>query len=167
VPECEAQDRAVPKSGLRKPLFSRKKTMSDVMIPSPPEEPDPKSSKQGKDKNKSRPSGDEKAQRPKASRPRADRIPDAAEIVAELKKLMGLSLIGIVSLPKANMLFRCISKIADIAMRSSPSGHVDQIQDDLVQACRENPKVLDLVAPFLTEDLLDNVMRQLSDGDDA
>jgi hypothetical protein len=136
------------------------------MIPAPAGKPEENASRERGSQTDDRPSGDKEPERPKARR-RTPQMPGLAELVDQLQQVSGLVTLGILTPAKANVVVRCISKSSDIVMRSQAGGPQSvSNQADLVEACRENPKLLHLLEGLLTDDQLAELMRDVT-GDDA
>jgi len=139
--------------------------MPDELIPSPAETPDKKTSRSRTSKSQEQPTGDEAPERPKAARRRASQMPGPAELVDQLQQVSGLVTLGILSPAKANVAVRCISKASDIVMRCQTATPGAPNQPELVEACRENPKLVGLLESLLTDDQLSELLRQVNDDD--
>jgi len=138
--------------------------MPDEMIPSTPAEKSTEpSAKRGKSKSKVPPSDGPQAEEPRGGRRPPHQIPRPAELIDQLRELAGLAALGILPTDKANFLLRCLSKIADISMRCPGAAEAIPNQQNLVEACRQNPKLLALLESFLTDDQVSEVMRQISE----
>jgi hypothetical protein len=138
--------------------------MPDELIPSPAEKPDEKTKKRNS-KSQDRPTGDEEPDRPKAGRRRAPQMPDPAELVDQLQQVSGLVTLGLLPPAKANVVVRCISKASDIVMRSQTATPGAATQPELVEACRQNPKLISLLESLLTDEQLAELLRQVNDDE--
>ncbi len=139
--------------------------MPEEMIPSSsPEKSEPQAATRGKAKSKGHASGGSGREQPRGARRRPQRIPQPVELIDQLRELAGLAAMGIIPADKANFLLRCVSKIADIASRCPASADTLPNQDRLVQACRENPKLIGLLESFLTDDQLSELTRQITEN---
>jgi hypothetical protein len=139
--------------------------MPDELIPSTAGTPDEKTSKKRNSKSQDRPTGDEQPERPKTARGRAPQMPGLAELVDQLQQLSGLVTLGILTPAKANVVVRCIAKSIDIVMRSQTANSGAPNQPELVEACRENPKLVGLLESLLTDDQLTELLRQTNDDE--
>jgi hypothetical protein len=137
--------------------------MPDEMIPSPAEKPDEEVPESGHSKAENRPAGDEEPKRPKAARRPAPPLPDPAELVEQLRNVAGLVTLGILAPARANVAVRCISKTSDIVLKCQTATSGAPNQPELVEACRENPKLVGLVASLLTDEQLSELLRQVDD----
>lgn len=135
--------------------------MTDELIPAG--KPDDETSKTRASNTQNRPTGDEEPQRPQAARRRAPQMPSLAELVEQLRQASGLVTLGILTPAKANVVVRCIAKSIDIVMRSQTSTPGAPNQPELVEACRENPKLVGLLESLLTDDQLAELLRQVND----
>ena len=139
--------------------------MTDELIPSRAEHPDEEPSDERDSATHEPPAGDEEPKRPKAARRPAPQMPDPAELVAQLKQVSGLVTLGLLTPAKANVVVRCISKSSDIVMRCQTSSPEGPNQPELVEACRDNPKLVALLESLLTDDQLAELLRQVNDDE--
>ncbi|HEV8071938.1 MAG TPA: hypothetical protein VGP76_29760 [Planctomycetaceae bacterium] len=138
--------------------------MPDELIPSPAEKPDEKTKKRSS-KSQDRPTGDEEPDRPQARHRRAPQMPSPAELVDQLQQVSGLVTLGILGPAKANAVVRCISKSSDIVMRCQTATPGAPNQPELVEACRDNPKLIGLLESLLTDEQLAELLRQVNDDE--
>ena len=139
--------------------------MPDELIPSPAEAPNEKTSRKRNSKAQDRPTGDEEPEQPKARHRRAPQMPDPAELVDQLQRVSGLVTLGLLPPAKANVVMRCISKASDIVMRCQTATPGAPNQPELVEACRDNPKLISLLESLLTDDQLAELLRQVHDDE--
>jgi hypothetical protein len=136
--------------------------MTDELIPSAGRLDD-EASKTRASNPQDRPAADEGPQQPQSARRRTPQMPDLAELVEQLRQASGLVTLGILSPAKANVVVRCIAKSIDTVMRSQLSTPGAPNQPGLVEACRENPKIISLLESLLTDDQLTELLRQVND----
>jgi hypothetical protein len=135
--------------------------MPEEMIPATPDDK-PENSQRRQSRSKARQPENAETQRPRGSQHRSPRIPQPAELIDQLQQLAGLAAMGILRPDKANFLLRCIGKIADIAMKCPASAGAISDDAGLVEACRQNPNLINLVESFLTDEQLAELTRQVS-----
>jgi len=140
--------------------------MSAELIPSPPDKLDEKTSKKRTSKTTEQPTGQAEPERPKAAR-RPPQMPTLAELVEQMRHVAGLVALGIMTPAQANIALRCISKTCDIVMRCQTSASGAPNQPGLVEACRQNPKLVHLLEPLLTDDQLTELLRQVTEDGGA
>ncbi|HEV3300273.1 MAG TPA: hypothetical protein VG055_11555 [Planctomycetaceae bacterium] len=139
--------------------------MPDELIPSPAETPNEKTSKKRTSKHQNRPTGDEEPERPKARHRRAPQMPSPAELVDQLQQVSGLVTLGLLTPAKANSVIRCISTSSHIVMRCQTATPGAPNQPELVEACRDNPKLIALLESLLTDDQLAELLREVNDDE--
>jgi hypothetical protein len=139
--------------------------MAEELIPSSAEKPDDKASRKRTSKSKERPTGDKQPERPKAARRRAPQMPDPADLVDQLQQVSGLVTLGLLPPAKANAIIRCISTASGIVLRCQTSAQGAPNQPELIEACRQNPKLIPLVQGLLTDDQLAELLRQITDDE--
>jgi hypothetical protein len=137
--------------------------MPDELIPSPAETPNEKTSRKRNSKSQGRPTSDEEPDRPKARHHRAPQMPGLAELVEQLMQASGLVTLGILTPAKANVVVRCIAKSIDIVMRCQTATPGAATQPELVEACRQNPKLIGLLESLLTDEQLTELLRQVNE----
>ena len=135
--------------------------MPEEMIPAAPDDK-PEDSQRRQSRSEGRQSESAETQRPRGSHQRSPRIPQPAELIDQLQQLSGLTAMGILRPDKANFLLRCISKIADIAMKCPASAGAISDDAGLVEACRQNPNLIALVESLLTDEQLTELTRQVT-----
>lgn len=89
-----------------------------------------------------------------------NRIPTRDEILEQLFKLNGLVAMSYVSTAKATVMQRGLRIILDSLTRSSAGGPSVVSNESLADLCRADPKILDLLEPFLTDDQFRLLMEQ-------
>jgi hypothetical protein len=139
--------------------------MAEEMIPSPAEKPDEKAHKKRAAKSQERPNGDQQPERPKAAHRRTRQLPDVVELVDQLRQVMGLLALGLLAPANANPIIRCLSKSIDTVMRCQTSSQGVPNLPELMEACRQNPKLIPLVQGLLTDDQLAELLRQITDDE--
>jgi hypothetical protein len=144
--------------------FKEEKMPEELIPSSPADKSEQKAPKRGKSKSKASPSGGPGEAQPRGARRRPQRIPQPAELIDQLRELAGLAAMGIVPTDKANFLLRCLSKIADISLKCPAMAGEIENQEGLVEACRQNPKLVGLVESFLTDDQLSELTRQITEN---
>ncbi len=138
--------------------------MPDDLIPSPAEKPDEEATESSHSQAKDRRADDEPPKRPKAARRPAPPLPDPAELVEQLRNVAGLVTLGILTPARANVAVRCISKTSDIVLKCQTATPGAPNEPELVEACRENPKLVGLLQSLLSDEQVVELLRQV-DGD--
>jgi len=98
------------------------------------------------------------------TRRRAD-IRSAEECVAALGQLPGLITMGLLSPAQANAIARSLREVLRYheTQRAEAATGTTVHDDDLLRAVRENPQVLGLIEPLLTDAQVDMLMREATD----
>jgi hypothetical protein len=137
--------------------------MADDMIsPGTNDQSQQQNAKRTKSKTKQHATGGAENEQPRGTRRRPQRIPQPVELIDQLRQLGGLSAMGILPTDKANFLLRCMSKIADISLKLPATAEAIPNHESLVEACRQNASLIGLIEPFLTDDQISELTRQVS-----
>lgn len=125
--------------------------------PSPDE--DPPRNEQGRDRGRSRGRSD---------RPSRGKIPSADECLEMLARLSGLLSLKLVTPAYANAVRANTTEILRHHQRNESRGNGKSVADeDLLDVARNNPRMLTLLEPFLSQDQLDLVMGDGEEEDDG
>jgi len=90
-------------------------------------------------------------------------MPDLIELVGQLQQLSGLVTLGLLAPAQANLVLRSISKTIDVVLRSQTAPQTAATQSGLADACRQDPSLIGLFEPFLTQEQLEQLLRQVND----
>jgi hypothetical protein len=93
-------------------------------------------------------------------------IPSAEEILAMLLKLNGLVAMRIISTAQATVIQRSLRTILDYQARQAQGGQPGLPQEALAEICHEDPRILNLLEPFLTDAQVDWLMHGRKDSDE-
>jgi hypothetical protein len=94
-------------------------------------------------------------------------IPSVEEIMATLVELNGLVLTGLVSTDKAIVINRNLRTVLDAQLKKRHGEPTREVGAGLVDLCRANPSVLNLLEPFLTEDQLKCLLDQIREDENG
>lgn len=94
-------------------------------------------------------------------------IPDAEEIMKMLLQLNAAVVLGAISTTKANLIHRNLRTILDVQTKLDSRADTGTNPESLLEACRKNPQLLNVLEPFLSDAQLDWLMDQISDDDDG
>jgi hypothetical protein len=98
------------------------------------------------------------------NRPRVT-IPSVDEILGQLIGLNGAVAIGALSTKDANLMHKNLRVVLDTQLKRANREDVGPGQEGLVELCRDNPRTLNALAPFLTEDQLEDLLRAIEDSE--
>lgn len=87
-----------------------------------------------------------------------NRIPSIEEIVAKLEQLSGLVIMNVISPAKAAIVQRNLRTILDVHHRGVASKSSVLPEEALVELCQRDPRAVELLAPFLTDEQLQRLM---------
>jgi hypothetical protein len=84
--------------------------------------------------------------------PSAYRPPTREEICRQIGQLNGLVLMGLVEPAKANVVQRGLKILLDAEGRQAEATEAGAAPEGLVEACRKEPGMVDLLEPFLSDE---------------
>lgn len=87
-------------------------------------------------------------------------LPTIDELLAQIINLNGMLVIGAISPQTATALFRGIKTVLDAQQRQQTTTGTTPMSEGLIERCRNDPSLIPLVEPFLT----DEQMAQLFPG---
>jgi hypothetical protein len=93
-------------------------------------------------------------------------IPSIDEILGMLMKLISLVALKVISTAQANTIQRSLRTILDIQMKRSRGQPHDLPQEALADLCRSDPHILNLLEPFLPDELVERLMEEVKDDND-
>jgi hypothetical protein len=105
----------------------------------------------------------------KRSRGRADagtNIPTVEEILEMLMRLNGLVTLNLISTSQASVIQRGLRTILDEVHKRAQNGLGGLPHEVLAEICRRDPRMIDLLAPLLTDDQVQWLMGEATDGPD-
>jgi hypothetical protein len=94
---------------------------------------------------------------------RRSAIPSIDEILEMLFKLNGLVLTGAIWPDHANVIHRNLRTILETQLKRQKGGQQGQVQAGLVDLCRKDPRVLNLLEPFLSEEQFNCLLDEIKD----
>jgi hypothetical protein len=103
--------------------------------------------------------------RPRQRRPGHVPIPGVDEILGQLIQLNGAVLIGAMSAKEAALIQKNLKTVLDVQLRRASRGDAGPSQEALVDLCRRDPRALDAVESFLTDDQFRALMEEIAGGD--
>jgi len=105
----------------------------------------------------------ERAQPHKAAGPK---IPSIEELCAMFLQLNGLVMMKIITPAQANVIQRGLGKVLDAQQKRGRAGE-ELSEETLVDLCRQDPKVIGFLEPFLTEEQVAYLMGVVKDESDG
>ena len=123
-------------------------------------------------KRRTRPSTAVASPRETSKRRRSSRqprnLPDADASLEALAQLPGLLAMGLITTGQANSMRGIYSTMLQELNRRQTSRSQTQLDDaDIMQLLRDNPGMLNMLAPLLTDDQIDAVMEDLAEEGDG
>ncbi|NQV23000.1 MAG: hypothetical protein HQ518_01425 [Rhodopirellula sp.] len=93
------------------------------------------------------------------------KLPSVDELLAQLLQLNGAVIMGAISTKDGTLMNRNIKTVLDVLLRrmSRNEGTVDS--ETLVDRCRQDPSILEIVSSFLSPQQVDDLMREVMDDD--
>jgi hypothetical protein len=112
----------------------------------------------------------EKTKRPKhgvtAPRKRKKRaIPEVDEILHQLMELNGAVLIGSVSAKQADLIHKNLRAVLQVQLKRATRDDAGPAsQEGLVELCRNDRQMLNAIEPFLSDEQVERLMREVADN---
>lgn len=108
---------------------------------------------------------------PGTARPTSDRrrhrqrvsIPSVDQILQQLIELNGAVAIGAMSSKEANLIHKNLRTVLEVQMKRASRDDAGPSQEALVDLCRNDPRVLNVIEPFLTDPQMDWLMTEVTD----
>jgi hypothetical protein len=127
-----------------------------------PRLPSPGDQDNGRDRADQAETSDDGSPQPRQGK--GPRIPSIDEILGMLLQLNGLVTLGLISPAKANVLQRNLRTILDVLQKRTRTDQHELAPEALAGLCRDNPQLLNLLAPFLSEEQMACFLNSLNDG---
>ena len=93
-------------------------------------------------------------------------IPTVDQILQSLVQLTSAVTIGMISTKEASVIHRNLRTILDVQMKREGRGGSDANPEALMELCRRDPRILNVLEPFLTADVLESLMEQVAEASD-
>jgi hypothetical protein len=81
-----------------------------------------------------------------------------------LMHLNGLVTLGLISTGKASVVQRNLRTVLEVLQRRAGTSQNDLAPEALAGLCRENPQLLNLLAPFLSDEQMDYFVNLFGEG---
>jgi hypothetical protein len=91
-------------------------------------------------------------------------IPGVEEILRKLLQLNGLVAVSLLSTAQATVIQRSLRIVLDAQLRRAPEGTPGLPQEALAELCRHDPRVVEMLEPFLTDAQVQWLMAQAGEG---
>jgi hypothetical protein len=89
------------------------------------------------------------------------------QILQQLIQLNGAVAIGAMSTKDANLIHKNLRTVLDVQMKRASREETGPSQEALLELCRTDPRVLNVIEPFLTDTQMDWVMGEVADAEDG
>jgi hypothetical protein len=93
-------------------------------------------------------------------------IPSIDELLGMLMKLNRLVVLKVISTAQANTIQRSLRTMLDIQMKRTQGQPHELPQEALADLCRSDPSILNLLEPFLPDELVERLMEEVKDDND-
>jgi hypothetical protein len=94
-------------------------------------------------------------------------IPSVDQLLEQLIQLNGAVAIGAMSTKDANLIHKNLRAVLDVQMKRASREETGPSQEALLELCRSDPRVLNVIAPFLSDAHMDWVMNEVTDDQDG
>ncbi len=94
---------------------------------------------------------------------RRRRIPSVEELLAMLHDLNGLVALRVLSPSQASVIQRNLRILLDTQLKRTQEERLGVAEEALADLCRANPQVLNLLAPFLSDEQVEWLMGEVKD----
>jgi hypothetical protein len=110
--------------------------------------------------------GPKSGRRRRESQSQATEIPRIDEILDMLMKLNKLVAMNFMSTAQASVIQRGLRTVLDVQLKREQGQPQELLSETLAELCRSNPHLLNLLAPFLPDELVDEIMEGFNDEPD-
>jgi hypothetical protein len=94
-------------------------------------------------------------------------IPTVDQVLQQLIQLNGAVAIGAMSTKEANLIHKNLRTVLDVQMKRASREDSGPSQEALVELCRNDPRVLNVIEPFLTDTQMEWLMNEVRDDADG
>ena len=92
-------------------------------------------------------------------------IPNVDEILHQFMELNGAVLIGSVSAKQADLIHKNLRTVLQVQLKRATRDDAGPAsQEGLVELCRNDPKTLNAIEPFLTDEQVERLMTEIADN---
>jgi hypothetical protein len=93
-------------------------------------------------------------------------IPSVDQILRQLIELNGAVAIGALSAKEANLIQKTLKTVLDVQLKRSNRESTSPTQEALVDICRRDPRTLNAIQSFLTDEQLESLMDEITEDPD-
>jgi hypothetical protein len=93
----------------------------------------------------------------------ASPIPDINKILSMLVRLNGLIMLKIVTPQQASLIQRSLRIVLDVHLKRAREDRLGMPHEGVLEAVRKDPSLVNLLAPFLTDDQVAQVMQGVTE----
>lgn len=93
-------------------------------------------------------------------------IPSVDEILQQLIQLNGAVTIGAMTTKEATLIHKNLRTVLDVQMKRASREDTGPSQEALAELCRSDPRVLNVIEPFVTDAQMDWLMNEVTDDQD-
>ena len=94
-------------------------------------------------------------------------IPSVDEILQQLIQLNGAVTIGAMSTKEASLIHKNLRTVLDVQLKRANREETGPSQEALAELCRDDPRVLNVIEPFVTSSQLQWLMTGVIDGQEV
>ena len=94
-------------------------------------------------------------------------IPSVDEVLQQLIQLNGAVAIGAMSTKEANLIHKNLRTVLEVQLKRASREDAGPSQEALVELCRNDPRVLNVIEPFLTDTQMDWLMDAVGNEQDG
>jgi hypothetical protein len=94
-------------------------------------------------------------------------IPSVDQILQQLIQLNGAVAIGAMSTKEANLIHKNLRTVLEVQMKRASREDTGPSQEALIDLCRNDPRVLNVMEPFLTDAQMDWIMNEVTGDEDG
>ena len=94
-------------------------------------------------------------------------IPTVDEILQQLLQLNGAVAIGAMATKDANLIQKNLRTVLDVQMKRANREDSGPSQEALAELCRDDPRALNAIEPFLTDTQLAELVNEVTDDPDG
>lgn len=99
-------------------------------------------------------------------RPHARKLPSVDEILDQLIRLNQALLLRVISPQDAGVIQKNLKTVLDVQLKRTSRGDSGETQEALVDLCRRDPRALEAVEPFLSQEQAQALMDEIMDNRD-
>jgi len=94
-------------------------------------------------------------------------VPSVDEILQQLIQLNGAVTIGAMSTKEASLIHKNLRTVLDVQLKRANREETGPSQEALAELCRDDPRVLNVIEPFVTSSQLQWLITDVIDGQEV